>query len=875
MGLVYKAEDLKLGRRVALKFLPEDLVTDSISRQRFEREARTASSLNHPNICTIYEVDEHEGQPFIVMELLEGKTLRERLSASSPKPLAPGDVVSIATQICGGLQAAHEKGIVHRDIKPANIFLNAQEQVKILDFGLAKFTVAAVSPAEIDIELRPTHHAPADLAIGRVQAAAIDQTLTDVGSAMGTAGYMSPEQIRGEKLDARTDLFSLGLVLYEMVTGLRAFSGETAAVVRDAILNSAPIPLTGLNSRLPAKLITTIDKCLEKDREQRYQSAAAVRTSLQQVRDPENKRTKFSRAAWVVVLILVALAIGVYLRRAFSDARSRMSPSSLEVIPLTESGKAFRAAATPDAHYIAYVKREGSNYELRLLQVASGRDVQLLPSSPQPIRSLHFSPDGNFLYFLRVLNSATDPDTSGVFRIATLGGPVTTLATDARTGDARMGSVAVSPDGKQVAYISNTARESLIVAVDPDGANRHILATRPLSMTFDFVEWSRSQNTLAAVAVGKDDMGLVTIDLPTGSIKDLSVAGWGAIGPPAWSPDGATVFAPAIPLGSWIIQIWAFDPRTGDHRALTSSSTPFSQWSLSSTAAGDLIANTRATDTTLWVANSFGQPRAVPAIPGEGSLDVVWVGNRIVTSRLPASEMMVHEPDGGNPTKLRSYSRIYRQLARCGSAHVIYWAVDPKRGQHVARTEITTGSSSAVTDGPLDDQPTCTPDGSAVIFVHCVHRVKPCFIRRRSLDSGQSLDLYELGADDGMGLTSPTLSSDGTAVLFRNLSAGDPYVWATIVPIAGGDPKTFRMPVPSGEVIAFRWAADGKSILYARNENGVGNIWSAPLSGKAPSMITSFDSDRIFAFDISPDNQLVISRGHEVSDAVLIKNVKQ
>jgi len=282
MGLVYKAEDLKLGRRVALKFLPEEVATDSMSLQRFEREARTASSLNHPNICTIYEVEEHEGQPFLVMELLEGETLREVIAGTvvsagavgSPLPLKR--LLDIAIQISDGLEAAHQKGIIHRDVKPANIFVTTQGQVKILDFGLAKLAaageVAAEELGEDDAPGTQIHTKPER---------AIEHTLTRTGTAMGTAGYMSPEQVRGEQLDSRTDLFSFGLVLYEMATGRRAFSGETAAILKDAILNHTPAPVRDFNSNPSLGLERTINKVLEKDRERRYQNAADVRGDLQ------------------------------------------------------------------------------------------------------------------------------------------------------------------------------------------------------------------------------------------------------------------------------------------------------------------------------------------------------------------------------------------------------------------------------------------------------------------------------------------------------------------------------------------------------------------------------------------------------------------
>src|SRR6266478_2282108 len=242
MGVVYKAEDLKLGRRVAVKFLPEELASDPVALQRFEREAQTASALNHPNICTIYAVEEFEGQPFIAMELLEGDTLLHRIDSSAPKEILLDTLLDVAIQICNGLQAAHDKEIIHRDIKPGNIFLTKQGHVKILDFGLAKLAeseeVAERSAGTPNIQ--PSLHSEQITSDSSTESSErISPGLTRPGTTPGTAGYMSPEQLRKEKLDARTDLFSFGLVIYEMVTGRRAFAGETRAV-QSAILNSPP-----------------------------------------------------------------------------------------------------------------------------------------------------------------------------------------------------------------------------------------------------------------------------------------------------------------------------------------------------------------------------------------------------------------------------------------------------------------------------------------------------------------------------------------------------------------------------------------------------------------------------------------------------------
>jgi serine/threonine protein kinase/Tfp pilus assembly protein PilF len=278
MGVVYKAKDTRLGRSVALKFLPDDISHDPQATERFRREARAASSLNHPNICTIYDIGEFEGRPFIAMELLEGQTLKHRIGGKA-MPIA--DLLEYGTQIADGLEAAHLKGIVHRDIKPANIFLVNKGQAKILDFGLAKLATRTAAAEFISEASNQT----------RTHVVSGDDFLTSPGSSIGTVAYMSPEQARGEELDARSDLFSLGVVLYEMATGLVPFSGSTVAVIFDGILNSSVAPATKLNSRLPLAIENVFSKALEKDTDLRYQTAAELRADLKRMkRDLDSSR---------------------------------------------------------------------------------------------------------------------------------------------------------------------------------------------------------------------------------------------------------------------------------------------------------------------------------------------------------------------------------------------------------------------------------------------------------------------------------------------------------------------------------------------------------------------------------------------------------
>src|ERR1700688_1515221 len=339
MGLVYRAEDLKLGRSVALKFRPQELPSDAVSLQRFEREARAASSLNHPNICTIHAIEEHEAQPFIVMEMLEGETLRSRMAALEPKALPFHELSEIAMQVCSGLEAARQRGIIHRDIKPANIFLCKSGVAKILDFGLAKLA------GDVGLEKGEAASATAVSSADHLK-----RDLTRTGTTAGTAGYMSPEQVRHEALDTRTDLFSFGLVLYEMAAGQRAFTGPTVADVHEAVLRETPVPARVRNPMLPRGFDALLTKALEKDRVQRYQSATALKNDLERIVRDANPARKRVRQATAPVTLLALVAVGVW-RYDLYHHRITLAPT--DTIVLADADNQTGDAVFDDALHIS------------------------------------------------------------------------------------------------------------------------------------------------------------------------------------------------------------------------------------------------------------------------------------------------------------------------------------------------------------------------------------------------------------------------------------------------------------------------------------------------------------------------------------------
>ena len=788
MGIVYEAEDIKLGRRVALKVLPEELATDVVALQRFEREAQAASALDHPSICTIHEFGEHEGEPYIVMQLLEGQTVREHIAGAVPgETLWPLDrLLDLAIQITEGLDAAHRQGIIHRDIKPANIFITKRGEAKILDFGIAKLVATN----------EPLDNATAAASERMQRLSALGLTIT--GKAMGTASYMSPEQVRGEKLDARTDLFSFGLVLFEMATTQRAFPGDTATRVHEAILQQQHASPKQLNRDIPSRLEEIIHKCLEKDRDARYQKAAELLADLKELSHDAKPSRMRTRKRWALGVVAFAVSVGVLIggwRLVRGRAKSTLPP--VRVIPvLTNSGIEGTPALSPDGGQVAFMWNGGEGYGFDVY-------VKLLGDRAPPVRL------------------TTSP---GAFA----GWPVW------------------SSDGHRIAFIRCTGDKGAVYAAPVVGGSERRIAEP--SICPSGVDWSPDGKLLAFDDKDSTEeaSGIFLASVETGKRKRLTTPkNLEHDSQPKFSPDGATI-AFVRSQNPLVDEIFLAQLSGGEPQQLTSMHgfIPGLTWSADGSEIVFSATSREMGNNSLWrVKVRGGMPQRVtellavnvtePTIARQGHR----LAYRTVTANTNIWQIRLRVPNGrpSAPAKLISSNRTQEVPQYSPDGKKIAFASDRSGGPQiwVCKSDASNPVQLTFMDASSSGTPRWSPDGRSIVF--------------DSTASG-NLGLYIIAADGGSPRplvvdsylnAAASFSRDGHWVYFVSDRTGEYQVWK--VPSGGGQSLqvTFHggwMPMES---------TDGKILYYVKTNLPIdpsgapATLWAMPVGGGEEHPVTS------------------------------------
>jgi Tol biopolymer transport system component/tRNA A-37 threonylcarbamoyl transferase component Bud32 len=874
MGVVYRARDTKLGRDVALKFLPEEMNRDSAATERFRREARSAAAINHPNICTVYEIGEHEGHPFLAMELLDGATLKHKAGG---KPVPVDSLLDWAIQIADGLEAAHARGIVHRDIKPANLFITSTAHAKILDFGLAKLTAEATSaPAGVN-----------DASITLLD------PVTNPGVVAGSPHYMSPEQARGEQLDFRTDLFSFGAVLYEMATGRVPFEGASNAVILASILRDDPKSPAGLNPALPPKFVDIIAKLLEKDREMRYQSAADLRADLKRlqrhsvtgqtaaVQEPRTVAGTGKKWIWLgAVAAVLAIFGAIYV---FRQPGSRKYFENIQLTQLTTTGSVLSAAISRDGKYLAYLSAARGAYSLRVRQIATGTDLEIVPPSPGwsyiPWSSgISFSPDGNYVYFIRRREGRNLPD---LFRVPSLGGEPHGLTENVECAPA------FSPDERHIAFtrMNDLLGEASLLVMNSDGGGERVLKTWKHPNGFPLESspaWSPDGKLIAFArseqnGSGDFRLGIVVFRWESGSQQTAGSAEWLGISRMNWLPDGRGLIVSGRLRTARNDQLYVVSYPVYRARQVTNDLSVYRQ--AVTTADGVQLAAVRTEDTSnLWVIPSEkvsapkterGATQVTFASAPEGNVGLAWLRDGKLAYSMWSGEhteiAVVDANAAGQPKQLTQSAFIQGPVAfsACGDGRTVVYSSRAENAPGIWRMDVDGGNAKRLTRGPGDLSPSCSPDGRWVAFGSVKDRQQT--IWRVSIDGGEPVRLT-----DTPGIV-PMFSPDGANIAFASETQSGKLV-LRIIPIAAGKP-----PLAVGEgfisYLVYHWAPNGLAIDYFDYKDGVRNIWRLPLDGTPPKQITHLERGTFWDFAWSADGKkLALARGTRTSDVVLIRD---
>lgn len=892
MGLVYEAEDTKLGRRVALKFLQEKATKDAAAMERFLREARSASALNHPGICTIHAIEENDGRTFLVMELLEGSSL-DKLIAHGYMPVTR--VVCIGIELADALDAAHKKGILHRDIKPANIFLTERGNAKILDFGLAKLME------------------PEGAAEGETIGPSRDTFLTSPGTTVGTIAYMSPEQARGEVLDARSDLFSLGAMLYQMVTGALPFPGSTSAVIFGNILHNAPVPPSQLNDSIPTELERILNKLLEKDKDLRYQVAAEVRTDLKRLQrelepgrassDPsvaakrvsdsavraaasgpspvvssaaagpasgavvETAKKSKAGAAIVMTGLLVAVAAAGYWLFSATQKKhtSQYAPFEKYTIEnVSNNGHISQAAISPDGKYLLQALDEGGLQSLWLRHIPTSTNKSIVAPERTRYQRLAFSPDGNYIYFLR--RDEENEAESRLYVASMLGGSPRALIEDVDS------AITFSPDGQRFAFLRelhNAPAWDLLLAKSDGNIEKPIFSGKSLQSNSYVPAWSPDGKTIVIPTMQptRDDLGgFLAVDPTTGQEHTIGRSQERIFYNPVWMPDGSALLVNSSQMeaGQLQHQIGLLSYPSGEYRQLTADTNDYGD--LGVTKDGKTIVAIQGKLRFSLSIAPASNPDALQTVPLSAQLPPYWWNwtndGRLI---LPQAGMMKVVSPQGEETLVYSDAKHLADMATvCGSNQFVVFRQIGRSSVSSAnlwRMDLNGTNQKQLTSGTNDEAPTCSTDGK---WVYYVDNADNRYVKRVPVEGGSPETVVKTSVG------SFGLSPDGKQIVSFEVRELDHKLTLRVDNV-----ETHQMAYSDLDQRALpddlAFAPDGKGVAYVVREKGVDNLWLQPLDGKPAKQLTHFKKDRNFRFVFSPEGtKIAMECGAVESDVVLL-----
>jgi Tol biopolymer transport system component/tRNA A-37 threonylcarbamoyl transferase component Bud32 len=865
MGEVYIAQDETLGRSVALKILPPQLVRNEERLRRFITEAKSASSLNHPNIVTIHEIGQDAvkigGDPvhFISMELVSGETLGHKIHEER------ADVKTLLgwlAQAAEGVAKAHSAGIVHRDLKPGNIMVSKDGFAKVLDFGLAKLTDRQADTSE-GLTSAPT------------------EAKTGAGTVMGTVGYMSPEQVQGKPVDYRSDIFSIGCILYEAVTRTRPFAADTDVETMHRILRERPAPVETLNPEAPAEVRRLIRRCLAKSPDQRFQSMKDLAIDLREVVDEYDSLSasgtsggtvtsgalgaRPARRMGVVAGIAAAalvgvggLAVGLYgiLGKGRPESASGRAAQQMKLATLMSRNDLGEAVLSGDGRYLAYVTSSGDRSSLNVRQVRTGSDVQILPPQEFGFRGISFSPDGDYLYFLN--RDPQSPNYGALFQVPSLGGTPRKIAFDVDT------AVTFSPDGKSFCFRRGLFEQgdALFIADSETGKERELGRVR-LPETLHALnlipapDWSPDGKRIAVAVtspVGGMHTSIATFDVASGERKNLGAQNWLIADSLRWLPDGAGVVLSAVAIGFRNSQLYQVSYPAGESRRMTNDLDGYQDVSISSDGASiAAVRRTGVSNIYSIPAVSGGEPQPLTFATG-GAASVEFfaplAGGPIAFSAARGEAMFVWrlEPDGTGRRQLTSQGVYVVNMAFSEGAGIVFTQAEKSGLAHVWRIDPEGGGLMQLTDGAGEVMIAASETGKTVFFVRTD---KPGTLW--AVDAGGGPSKQTLSEFHGEVAT----TGDGSRLMYTNMEEvkGRQYPRRFVVPAEGGEPlASFLLPPGTQDL---KWSPEGESLTYIDRDQGY-NLMRRSIAKSDAEQLTHFPEGRLRSHAWSPDGRKVV-----------------